>query len=161
VSDSNTVTTSSEKKWHRSHICSVSYIDIDFEAVHCYQGTQTLMRGPVSVYIFSALVRWIKIIIYTIIMELLYSLWSNKHWIGIFLVPSGTLNNIVSYRPVARQRPRNKETTGVARQRPEHNNRSTVGSGVFCVVRSEAVSRDWPSSVELMQCREVKSWLVS
>jgi hypothetical protein len=55
--------------------------------------------------------------------------------------------NIVAYRPVARQRPRNKQqdnghfcetasyirnsTEAVARQLPSLNNGSTVGSGVF------------------------------
>jgi hypothetical protein len=37
--------------------------------------------------------------------------------------------------------------TAVARQRPARNNGSTVGGGVFYVVRYEAVSRDRPSSV--------------
>jgi hypothetical protein len=46
------------------------------------------------------------------------------------------------------------ETTAVARQRPARNNGSTVGSGVFYVVHSEAVSRDRPSSVQLVQCSQ-------
>jgi hypothetical protein len=45
----------------------------------------------------------------------------------------------VACRLVARQQPRNSETPVVARQRPAHNNRSTIGSCVFCVVRSEAI----------------------
>jgi hypothetical protein len=44
----------------------------------------------------------------------------------------------------------------VATQRPARNNESTVGSGVFYVVRSETISRDRLSSVQLVQCREVK-----
>jgi hypothetical protein len=41
------------------------------------------------------------------------------------------------------------ETTTVARQRPASNNGRTVGSGVFYVVRSEAIPRDRPSAVQL------------
>jgi hypothetical protein len=37
------------------------------------------------------------------------------------------------------------ETTTVAGQRPTRNNATTVGSGVFYVVRSEAISRDRPT----------------
>jgi hypothetical protein len=48
----------------------------------------------------------------------------------------------------------------VARQRPTSDNVSTVGSGVFYVVRSEDISLDWPSSVS--ECSWVKwSELVS
>jgi hypothetical protein len=55
----------------------------------------------------------------------------------------------VAYRPVARQRPRNKnETAAIARQRPARNNGSTVESGVFYVVRFEAVSLHRPSTVK-------------
>jgi hypothetical protein len=35
-------------------------------------------------------------------------------------------------------------------------NGSTVGSGVYYVVRSEAVSRDRPSSMQLVQCSPVQ-----
>jgi hypothetical protein len=44
----------------------------------------------------------------------------------------------------------NKETMAAARQRPARKNGSTVGSGVFYVVRSEAISLDRPSSVQLV-----------
>jgi Uri superfamily endonuclease len=39
------------------------------------------------------------------------------------------------------------ETAAVARQRPERNNGSTVGSGVSYVIRFEAILRDRPISV--------------
>jgi hypothetical protein len=39
----------------------------------------------------------------------------------------------------------NNETTAVAKQRPAHNNLSNDRNGVFYVVRSKAVSREWPS----------------
>jgi hypothetical protein len=42
-----------------------------------------------------------------------------------------------------------KETTDVARQQPTHNNGSTVGSDVFYVVCSKAISLGQPSSVQL------------
>jgi hypothetical protein len=45
---------------------------------------------------------------------------------------------IVTYKPVARQRQRKKQVAAVARQRSARKNGSTVGSGVFCVVWSEA-----------------------
>jgi hypothetical protein len=48
---------------------------------------------------------------------------------------------IVAYRPVARKRSRKNEETAVSMQRTALNNRSTVGSGVFYVVRSEAMTR--------------------
>jgi hypothetical protein len=41
----------------------------------------------------------------------------------------------------------NNETMAVDRQGPARNSGSTVGSGVFYVVRSEAILRDLPSSV--------------
>jgi hypothetical protein len=47
---------------------------------------------------------------------------------------------------------KHNETTAVARQQPAPNNGSTVGSGVFYVVRSETISRDCPNSVQLVQC---------
>jgi hypothetical protein len=40
----------------------------------------------------------------------------------------------------------NIDTTDVVRQCPVRNKGSTVGSGVFYVVRSETISRDRPSS---------------
>jgi hypothetical protein len=40
----------------------------------------------------------------------------------------------------------NYETTAVDRQRPSHNNGTTFGSGVFCVVHLEAISRYRTSS---------------
>jgi hypothetical protein len=46
----------------------------------------------------------------------------------------------------------NNETTAFARLRPAHNNGSTVGGGVFYVVRSEAISHDRPNSVSAVQC---------
>jgi hypothetical protein len=46
----------------------------------------------------------------------------------------------------------NNEITAVARQRPGRSN----GSGVFYVVRSESISLDRPSSVQLMQLSEVE-----
>jgi hypothetical protein len=48
------------------------------------------------------------------------------------------------------------ETTTVARQRPACNIESTVGGSVFYVVRSEAISRDRPSSVSAVQCSAVE-----
>jgi hypothetical protein len=41
------------------------------------------------------------------------------------------------------------ETTIVARQQLACKNGSTVGSGVFNVVRSEAIARDRPGAVQL------------
>jgi hypothetical protein len=41
----------------------------------------------------------------------------------------------------------NNDTVAVARQRSARNDESTAESGVFYVVRSRAISRDWPSSV--------------
>jgi hypothetical protein len=68
----------------------------------------------------------------------------------------------VAYKPVARQRPRNKVTKAVVRQRPACNNRSTVGSGVFYVVCFEAISRDRQNSVQLVIAVQWSgaSWLV-
>jgi hypothetical protein len=63
-------------------------------------------------------------------------------------------NKILWHRLVTRQRLRN-ETTTVARQRPAYNNASTVGDGVFCVVRSETIWLNITSSVpldSLLQC---------
>jgi hypothetical protein len=54
----------------------------------------------------------------------------------------------------------NNETMTVARQRPGCNNGSIVGSGVSYVVRSEAVSRDLPISVQSVEWSGA-SWLVS
>jgi hypothetical protein len=59
--------------------------------------------------------------------------------------------------------PQYTQSPAVARQRLAHNNRNTVGSGVFYVVHSEAISRDRPSSVQLVnavQCSG-ESWLAS
>jgi hypothetical protein len=47
---------------------------------------------------------------------------------------------------LGKHRETNNETTAVARQRPARNSGCTAGSGVFCVVRSEAISHDRPSS---------------
>jgi hypothetical protein len=44
------------------------------------------------------------------------------------------------------------ETTAVARQRSARNNGNTDGSGVFYIVRSEAIWRDRPSWVQLHPC---------
>jgi hypothetical protein len=44
----------------------------------------------------------------------------------------------------------NNETRAVTRQRPALSNGSTVGSGVFYVVRSESISLDQQSSVQLV-----------
>jgi hypothetical protein len=55
----------------------------------------------------------------------------------------------------------NNETTAIARQRAVRSNGSTVGGHVFYVVCSKAISCNQPSSVQLVQCREVKGWLVS
>jgi hypothetical protein len=52
------------------------------------------------------------------------------------------------------------ETTAIARQQPACNSGSAVGRGVFCVVRSEALSLDWPSWFQLVQWSGA-SWLVS
>jgi hypothetical protein len=48
------------------------------------------------------------------------------------------------------------ETTAVARQRPALKNESTFESGVFCVVLSEAITRDRPSLVQLVQLSTVE-----
>jgi hypothetical protein len=42
------------------------------------------------------------------------------------------------------------ETTAVAKQRPARNNESNDGSRVFCVLRSEAISRDRTCSVQIV-----------
>jgi hypothetical protein len=55
--------------------------------------------------------------------------------------------------PLLGEHSETNETKAVTRQRPALNNGRTA--------RSEAISRNRPSSVQLVQCREVKSWLVS
>jgi hypothetical protein len=45
----------------------------------------------------------------------------------------------------------NNEVTAIAKQRPARNNGNTFGSRVFYVVRSEAISRDRPSSVSAVE----------
>jgi hypothetical protein len=70
--------------------------------------------------------------------------------LSVFWMPESNfmkLGYIVAYRPVARHR-------------PARNSGSTVESGVSCVVRPGAISLDWPSSVQLVQCNGT-SWLVS
>jgi hypothetical protein len=47
------------------------------------------------------------------------------------------------------------ETTEFARQMPAINNGITVRSGILYVIRTEAISRDRPSSVQSMQRRRV------
>jgi hypothetical protein len=47
-------------------------------------------------------------------------------------------------------------TVAIARRRPMHNSGTTVGSGVFCMVLSKAISLDHPSSVQLVQCCAVE-----
>jgi hypothetical protein len=65
-------------------------------------------------------------------------------WISRRLV---IVESIVAYgKPLLRNDREMNETTAVARQRFARNNESTVGSGVFCVVRAEAMNR--PSSVQ-------------
>jgi hypothetical protein len=49
---------------------------------------------------------------------------------------------------IGNDRETNNETTAVAWQRPARNNGSNFGGRVFCVVRSEVISRDRPSSVQ-------------
>jgi hypothetical protein len=53
---------------------------------------------------------------------------------------TSTYRNILRYIDplLGKDRETNKETTAVARQRPAHNG-NTVGSGVFYVVRSDAI----------------------
>jgi hypothetical protein len=47
---------------------------------------------------------------------------------------------------------RETKTPAVARLWPERNNGNTVGSGVFYVVRFEAISLDRQSSVQFIPC---------
>jgi hypothetical protein len=77
----------------------------------------------------------------------------------------------VAYRPLlGNDHKRSNDNKAVARQEPVCNSGSTVGSSVFCVVCSEAVSRNRLSSVHVLQCSAVQctgvqwsgaSWLVS
>jgi hypothetical protein len=49
------------------------------------------------------------------------------------------------------------DTMAVVRQQPARKNGSTVGSGVFCVVRSEAIWLDRPSSVQLVSAVQLST----
>jgi hypothetical protein len=51
----------------------------------------------------------------------------------------------------------NNETMAVARQWPARNNGSTVGSSVFYVLRSEAISLDRPSSAQLVSAVQLST----
>jgi hypothetical protein len=64
---------------------------------------------------------------------------------------------IVAYGLLLSNNHETNETTAIASQRPGRHNGSTVGIGVFCVVRSMSISRNWLSSVSLWRV----GWWVS
>jgi hypothetical protein len=73
-----------------------------------------------------------------------------------------SVSNPALFEIMTKQRQRNNETAAIAgqqlrkyavyRQRPTSNNGSSIGSGVLYVVRSEVISLDRQSSVQLIPC---------
>jgi hypothetical protein len=75
-----------------------------------------------------------------------------RHIAGVSAVRSCTSLVLWHIDPLLGNDRETNETAAVAGQRPARNSESTVGSGVFYVVRSEVIRLARPSLVQLVQC---------